>query len=75
MKTQFAKDLKLGGVMIFALDSDDYTGKCQSNITYPLIRTIRDTLLANVTVTIGKISSDEEEEKEADDSYDFRSKK
>lgn len=39
MKTQFVKDMKLGGAMIWALDLDDFTNRCQCE-SYPLLKTI-----------------------------------
>ncbi|CAD5222563.1 unnamed protein product [Bursaphelenchus xylophilus] len=55
LKAEFARDLGVAGVMIFALDSDDYEAKC-GNRTFPLVKTIR-----NVFV------SDEEVEKQRDE--------
>ncbi|CAD5217395.1 unnamed protein product [Bursaphelenchus okinawaensis] len=40
LKAEFARDLGVAGVMIFAIDSDDYDAKC-SNKTFPLIKSIR----------------------------------
>lgn len=42
-KAKWARDLKIGGAMVFALDSDDYEGKCGEGL-YPLTRTIKETL-------------------------------
>lgn len=39
----WARNLGIAGVMVFALDSDDYQGKCGEG-TYPLTRTIKETL-------------------------------
>lgn len=47
MKTRYAYDEKLAGVMIWAIDNDDFMAEC-SNIRYPLLRTINSALKAAV---------------------------
>ncbi|KAI6217275.1 Glyco-18 domain-containing protein [Aphelenchoides fujianensis] len=39
-KAQYAKQLGIGGVMVFALDSDDYAGRCGEG-KFPLTKAIR----------------------------------
>jgi len=39
VKAQYAKDMNLGGGMIWSLETDDFLGHCGSE-TYPLIKTI-----------------------------------
>uniref|UniRef100_A0A915CSX2 GH18 domain-containing protein n=1 Tax=Ditylenchus dipsaci TaxID=166011 RepID=A0A915CSX2_9BILA len=44
-KTAYAKQLNLGGVMIFALHADDYAGTCDEQGTkYPLIKAVKQEL-------------------------------
>lgn len=50
-KTQYAKDMGFGGVMIFSLNTDDYSSYCyygrktsQESAEFPLTRTIRSIL-------------------------------
>uniref|UniRef100_A0A915E102 GH18 domain-containing protein n=1 Tax=Ditylenchus dipsaci TaxID=166011 RepID=A0A915E102_9BILA len=44
-KTVYAKQLNLGGVMIFALHADDYAGTCDEQGTrYPLIKAVKQEL-------------------------------
>ncbi|KAI6177726.1 hypothetical protein M3Y97_00939500 [Aphelenchoides bicaudatus] len=43
-KADYARSLNIGGVMVFALDSDDYDGRCKDG-TYPLLREIKYTLM------------------------------
>lgn len=43
LKVEYAKGLDLGGIMVWSLDTDDFRGICGTK-TYPLLRTIKDTL-------------------------------
>ena len=48
IKARYSKDQNLGGVMIWSLENDDYSGSCEEG-TFPLTRTVFD-------ITIGKVS-------------------
>uniref|UniRef100_A0AC34FAZ4 GH18 domain-containing protein n=1 Tax=Panagrolaimus sp. ES5 TaxID=591445 RepID=A0AC34FAZ4_9BILA len=48
LKTNYAKEMGLAGVMIFGMHTDDYDNDCGTG-KYPLISAIRDTLYANTT--------------------------
>ena len=47
MKTEFAFENRLAGVMAFAIDLDDYRGMCEAD-RYPLLRTINHVLYQQV---------------------------
>ena len=44
VKTEFVKEMRLGGAMIWAINLDDVTGSCEGNIRMPLSYTISDGL-------------------------------
>lgn len=44
LKTEFVKEMNLGGAMIWAINLDDVTGSCEGNIRMPLSYTISDGL-------------------------------
>ncbi|XP_018570660.1 chitinase-3-like protein 1 [Anoplophora glabripennis] len=44
LKVEYAKEKNLGGIMVWSFDTDDFRGICGSE-TYPLIRTIKKTLI------------------------------
>lgn len=50
LKAQYAKEKKLGGMMIWSLESDDFRGNC-GGIKYPLLREINQVLYGKVTAT------------------------
>ena len=39
-KTDYLKSMGLGGAMVWALDLDDFGGRCSAGETYPLLKTI-----------------------------------
>lgn len=43
-KTQFVRDMKLGGAMVWAIDLDDVSGSCEANYKSPLSYTVSDGL-------------------------------
>ena len=47
MKTEFAFENRLAGVMAFAIDHDDFRGSCEAG-SYPLLRTINHALYQQV---------------------------
>ncbi|KAI6188824.1 hypothetical protein M3Y98_00396100 [Aphelenchoides besseyi] len=57
-KAKFAKSMGIGGVMVFALDSDDHAGRCGQG-KFPLTKAIRDvmktpTISSNLEVSINE---------------------
>nr|AKP18004.1 chitinase 6 [Eriocheir sinensis] len=49
LKAAYAQQLGLGGVMIWSIDTDDFTGSCSQNgIKYPMLRAINQALSAHV---------------------------
>jgi chitinase len=42
-KSQLVRSMNLGGGMVWALDLDDFKGKCEQG-SHPLLKTIRDVL-------------------------------
>ncbi|XP_004926923.1 chitinase-3-like protein 1 [Bombyx mandarina] len=52
-KAKYIKDNRLRGAMVYSLNADDYEGKCTSKtnntILFPLVQSIRDTLITKST--------------------------
>jgi len=57
LKANFAFEKKLGGVMVWSIETDDFKGLC-SGVKFPLLRTLNNALIVNV-----KGDTIEEEEK------------
>ena len=56
LKAQYSRDQNLGGVMIWALDTDDYSNSCGEG-SFPLTRTIYEiTMLGKVSTSVYNLS-------------------
>ncbi|XP_062127893.1 chitinase-3-like protein 1 [Drosophila sulfurigaster albostrigata] len=61
LKTQYAVDKQLAGVMVWSLESDDFRGNCGNN-SYPLLKQINRVLFGRETPTGLKAEPQTEEE-------------
>jgi len=59
MKAEYVARRKLGGVMVWTLDNDDFRAACPSSggVESPLIRAVRDTIIRSVTGASSSTSS------------------
>lgn len=53
IKAQYAKDQRLGGVMIWALDNDDYANNCNEG-SFPITRAVSRVIMGNVSIELSK---------------------
>ncbi|EFN75798.1 Acidic mammalian chitinase [Harpegnathos saltator] len=56
LKARYVNEKKLGGIMFWSIDNDDFRGKCHGR-PYPLIEAAKEALLTNNRNTIDKIKS------------------
>lgn len=48
LKARYVNEKKLGGIMFWTIDNDDFRGKCHDR-PYPLIEAAKETLLSDAT--------------------------
>ncbi|XP_043798177.1 mucin-12 isoform X3 [Apis laboriosa] len=53
LKARYVNEKKLGGIMFWTIDNDDFRGKCHDR-PYPLIEAAKESLLSDATNTVGK---------------------
>jgi chitinase len=49
IKTHWIRTSGFAGVMVYNLNNDDWQGVCDGDITFPLIRTIAEVMVNNIT--------------------------